>query len=171
MGFEEAQLRAEPRAVAVKHPAWGWRKARWHLLAQPDWYGTALNRKRIRRFWRDEGLTCKLRARKKGRTGPGDQKRLTAEYTMHVVSFDFQSEVTSCGRHIRFFFRLDEYTRTVLAHRRRRYRIHRPGITLAERLHRILQRPIQEGTTLRRSHGHHGRSQVFGRGMESYLQS
>jgi transposase InsO family protein len=117
MGFEESQLRAALRAVAVKHPAWGWRKARWHLLAQPDWDGVALNRKRIRRLWRDEGLTCKPRVRKKRRTGPGagEQKRLTAEYPMHVVSFDFQSDVTSCGRHIRFFNVIDEYTRTALA--------------------------------------------------------
>jgi len=34
---------------------------------------------------------------------------------MHVVSFDFQSDVTSCGRHIRFFNVIDEYTRTALA--------------------------------------------------------
>ncbi len=117
MGFEEMQLRAELRAVAVKHPAWGWRKARWHLLAQPAWDGVALNRKRIRRLWRDEGLTCKPKARKKRRTGPGagEQKRLTAQYPMHVVSFDFQSDVTSCGRHIRFFNVIDEYTRTALA--------------------------------------------------------
>jgi hypothetical protein len=74
-GFEEVQLRAELRAVAVKHPAWGWRKARWHLLAQPDWDGVALNRKRIRQLWRDEGLTCKPRTRKKRRTGPGAENR------------------------------------------------------------------------------------------------
>ena len=49
------QLRAALRTIAVKHPAWGWRKARWHLLAQPEWDGVALNRKRIRRLWRDEG--------------------------------------------------------------------------------------------------------------------
>jgi putative transposase len=107
MGFQEARLRAALRAVAGQHPAWGWRKARWHLLAQPDRGCVALNRKRIRRLWRGEGLTCKPRARKKRRTGPGagEQKRLTAQYPMHVVSFDFQSDVTSCGRHIRFFFR------------------------------------------------------------------
>jgi putative transposase len=115
--FEEAQLRAALRAVAGKHPAWGWRKARWHLLDQPEWHGVALNRKRVRRLWRDEGLVCKPRARKKRRTGPGagEQKRLTAEYPMHVISFDFQSDVTSCGRHIRFFNVIDEYTRNALA--------------------------------------------------------
>ena len=116
MGFEEMQLRAALRAVAGKHPAWGWRKARWHLLAQPEWDGVALNRKRVRRLWRDEGLTCKPKARKKRRTGPGagEQKRLTAEYPMHVVSFDFQSDVTSCGRHIRFFNVIDESRTTVI---------------------------------------------------------
>ena len=64
-----------------------------------------LNSKRIRRLWREEGLVCKPKRRKKRRTGPdaGEQKRLTAEYPMHVLSFDFQSDVTSCGRHIRFF--------------------------------------------------------------------
>lgn len=117
MGFEEAQLRVDLRAIAAKHPVWGWRKARWHLLAQPEWAGVVLNRKRVRRLWPDEGLVCKARARKKRRTGPGagEQKRLTAEYPMHVVSFDFQSDVTSCGRHIRFFNVIDEYTRTALA--------------------------------------------------------
>ena len=173
----------------------------------------------MRRLWRDEGLVCKPRARKKRRTGPaGEQKRLIAEYPMHVVSFDFQSDVTSCGWHIRSFNVIDEYTRTALAiipcrpfkasdvvavledvidetgtaptyvmcdngpeftaaratrvvqYRRGRHRIHRRG-TLPERLHRVLQRPIQKGTTLRRNHGHHVRSEVFGRGMESYLQS
>ena len=34
---------------------------------------------------------------------------------MHVLSFDFQSDVTTCGRHIRFFNVIDEYTRAALA--------------------------------------------------------
>ena len=138
---------------------------------------------------------------------------------MHVVSFDFQSDVTSCGRHIRFFNVIDEYTRTALAiiarrsftasdvvaaleniiaetgtaptyvrcdngpeftaaalinwcnTRRRGHRLHRPGFTVAERFRRIVQRPVQKGTTLGRNHGHDGRSDLSGRGMESYLQS
>ena len=35
----------------MKHPAWGWRKARWHLRAQPAWEGVALNAKLVRRLW------------------------------------------------------------------------------------------------------------------------
>ncbi len=57
VGFEEARLRSDLRAVAGKHPAWGWRKACWHLLEQPQWDGVALNKKRVLRLWRLEGLT------------------------------------------------------------------------------------------------------------------
>ena len=182
----------------------------------------ALNNKRVRRLWREEGLVCKPKGAEEtpGRSRRrGSQKRLTAEYPMHVVSFDFQSDVTSCGRHIRFFNVIDEYTRTALAiiarrsftasdvvaaleniiaetgtaptyvrcdngprihrrrtdqlvqHRRRGHRLHRPGFTVAERFRRIVQRPVQKGTTLGRNHGHDGRSDLSGRGMESYLQS
>lgn len=117
MSFDEVQLRADLIKVASLHPAWGWRKARWHLLKQPQWAGMALNAKRVRRLWRDEGLTCKPKARKKRRTGPdaGANDRLTAQYPMHVISFDFQSDSTTDGRHIRFFNVIDEYTRKSLA--------------------------------------------------------
>lgn len=68
MGFQEAELRAALRAVAATHPAWGWRKARWHLRAQPAWAGVSLTAKRVRRLWRAEGLTCKAKAWRKRRT-------------------------------------------------------------------------------------------------------
>ena len=117
MSSDEAQLRADLRAIASKHPTWGWRKARWHLLNTKRWADTVLNSKRVRRLWRTQGLACKPKRRKKRRTGPGagEQKRLTARYPMQVLSFDFQSDVTSCGRHIRFFNVFDEYARTALA--------------------------------------------------------
>ena len=84
----------------------------------------ALNAKRVRRLWREEGLTCKPKAWKERRTGPGAgaEKWLTAGYPMHVLSFDFQSDVTTCGRHIRFFNVIDEYTRTAMAELLRRSR-------------------------------------------------
>jgi putative transposase len=102
MSFTEAQLRAALRAVAVKHPAWGWRKARWHLLAKPEWASVALNGKRVRRLWRLEGLTCKPTTRKKRRSGPGagEHKRLTAEYPMHVVTQSFDQHWRATRRHL-----------------------------------------------------------------------
>ena len=86
MSFDEALLRADLHAVASEYPAWGWRKAHWHLLATERWEDTVLNSKRIRRLWREEGLVCKPKRRKKRRTGPDaeEQKRLTAEYPMHM---------------------------------------------------------------------------------------
>ena len=114
---EEHPLRACLRSIASKYPAWGWPKARWHLLGQSRWQDATLNRKHVRRPWRDDGLTCKSKRRKKRRTGPGtgEEKRLSARYPLHVLSFDFQSDGTSCGDHIQFFLRLDEYTRKALA--------------------------------------------------------
>lgn len=78
--------------------------------------GTALNAKRVRRLWLEEGLICEPKARKKRRTGPGvgEEKRLSAKYPMYVLSFDFQSDVTSCGWHVRFLNVIDEHTRTAL---------------------------------------------------------
>ena len=59
---------------------------------------------------------CKPKARKKRRTGPGvGVQRLVAQYPMHVVSFDFQSDATTDGRHVWFFNVIDEYTRKALA--------------------------------------------------------
>lgn len=117
MSFDEAQLRADLGALASKYPTWGWRKARWHLLAGERWAGAMLNSKRVRRLWREEGRACKPRRRKKRRTGPvaGEQKRLAAEYPMYVLSFGFQPDVTSCDRRFLFFNVIDEYTRPAVA--------------------------------------------------------
>lgn len=114
---DETRLREQLRAVATRFPAWGWRKARWYILSLPQWAGVPVNAKRVRRLWRDEGLMCKPKARKKRRTGPGAGagQRLVAQYPMHVVSFDFQSDATADGRHVRFFNVIDEYTRKALA--------------------------------------------------------
>ena len=54
MSFEESRLRADLRAVAQKHPAWGWTKARWHLRAQPQGQDVALNKRRVRQLLREE---------------------------------------------------------------------------------------------------------------------
>lgn len=39
MVLEEVRLRVERPSLAARHPAWGWRKARWHLRAQLAWDG------------------------------------------------------------------------------------------------------------------------------------
>lgn len=57
VSFDQTQLRADLWAVAIKHPTWGWRKARRHLLGQPQRHGQPLNKKRVRRLWRLDGMT------------------------------------------------------------------------------------------------------------------
>ncbi len=60
---DETRIRRRLRRIAKTHPRWGWRKAHDILLRE----GYALNKKRTRRLWRQEGLrrppTCKKRRR------------------------------------------------------------------------------------------------------------
>lgn len=64
-----------------------------------------IERRSIWSVYVDSGGPRASLARKKRRTGPdaGEDQRLKAESSMHVVSFDSRSDVTSCGRHIRVF--------------------------------------------------------------------
>jgi putative transposase len=89
----------------------GWRKAYWLLRGE----GLVVNRKRIRRYWADEGLKRPPKARKKQRIGPQRGERLTATAPDHVWALDFQVDVTTDGRHIRFCNIVDEFTREALA--------------------------------------------------------
>ena len=49
---DDAALRAELRAFSRQRPRWGYRQAHQHLLEQ----GWSINRKRVQRLWREEGL-------------------------------------------------------------------------------------------------------------------
>jgi len=115
-GFEETRLRSALHAIAIKHPAWGGGKPAGTCSPRSglDWRSTT---NAYAGSGARKASSVNPRRGKKRRTGPGagEQKRLTADYPMHVVSFDFQSDVTSCRRHIRFFNVIDEYTRTALA--------------------------------------------------------
>ena len=49
---DDAALRAELRAFSVERPRWGYRRAHHHLREE----GWEVNRKRVQRLWREEGL-------------------------------------------------------------------------------------------------------------------
>lgn len=74
-----------------------------------------MNRKRIRRYWADEGLTRPARTRKRQRIGPQRGDRLTATRPDQVWALDFQVDFTADGRQIRFCNVVDEFTREALA--------------------------------------------------------
>jgi putative transposase len=110
---DDLALRAALRAFSRKRPRWGYRQAH-HDLVQQGW---SVNRKRVQRLWREEGLRVPQKRRKRRRVGdstvPGD--RLRAERPDHVWAFDFQFDVTEDGRAVKLLYVVDEFTREALA--------------------------------------------------------
>ena len=76
-----------------------------------------VNRKRVQRLWREEGLRVPARRRKRQRLGestvPAD--RLRAERPDHVWAIDFQFDQTLAGRQVKLLNVVDEFTREALA--------------------------------------------------------
>jgi putative transposase len=109
----EQALRTRLRQIAAKHPRWGWRKA--HAIVRAE--GHRVNHKRTQRLWRDEGLKRPQRTVKKRRVGPQRGDRLVAVQPDQVWALDFQYDVTSDGRQLRFLNVIDEFTREAFATR------------------------------------------------------
>ncbi len=76
-----------------------------------------MNRKKIQRLWRDEGLRVPPKRRKRRRLGDSTTpcKRLRAERPDHVWALDYQFDVTATGRVIKILHVVDEFTRESLA--------------------------------------------------------
>ena len=108
----DQNLRADLRTFARRHPRWGYRRAHAVLCRE----GHRLNRKKVQRIWREEGLRVPPRRHKRQRLGvsstPAD--RLSANGADHVWALDYQFDVTSFGRTIKFLHVTDEFTRESL---------------------------------------------------------
>lgn len=98
---------------AREHPRWGYRRAHAVLNRQ----GHHHNRKKIARLWREEGLRVPPRRRKRQRLGISatPAARLTAQRINQVWALDYQFDVTSTGRILKFLHVVDEYTRESLS--------------------------------------------------------
>ena len=109
----EKELRAWLVAFARKRPRYGYKRA--HAIAIKN--GFRVNRKRVQRLWREEGLKVSHKAKKKSRVGTSttEPKYLEAEYPNHVWAIDYQDDQTSDGRRLRCLNVVDEFTREVLA--------------------------------------------------------
>lgn len=109
---DDAALRSELRKFSKDRPRWGYRRAHHHLRE----LGWEVNRKRVQRLWREEGLRVPQRRRKRRRLGastvPGE--RLRAERPNQVWAFDFQFDQTADGRVIKLLNIVDEFTRESL---------------------------------------------------------
>ena len=110
-GRDDAEdvLRAQLRVIATTWPRYGFRRA-WALLRAE---GRVVNRKRVQRLWRAEGLRVPQQAPKRRRLGtstvPAD--RLTATHPNHVWALDFLFDATSDGRPFKVLAMCDEFTR------------------------------------------------------------
>jgi hypothetical protein len=95
----DRELRARLRRFATRHARWGYRRAHAVLVRQ----GQRVNRKKIQRLWREEGLRVPPKRRKRQRLGesstPAD--RLQATRPDHVLALDYQFDVTATGRVIK----------------------------------------------------------------------
>ena len=81
-----------------------------------------MNRKRVLRIWRQQGLKVPIRKVKKSRLWleNGRSVRLKPERRNHVWCYDFAYERTEDGRPVRILTVVDEYTREALAAKARR---------------------------------------------------
>ena len=108
---DETELIKEIHKLAIHHSRYGYRRIT--VLLQRE--GFKVNKKRVHRIWKSEGLSLpqrRPRRRKRGITGGIVNK---AEYPNHVWSYDFVEDRTERGGKLRILVIIDEYTRECLA--------------------------------------------------------
>ncbi len=131
-----------------RRPRWGWRRAA-KAARKAGW---AVNDKRIRRLWRDEGLRVPQKRRKKRLTGIGVHVGAMCPIRPNVLwALDFQFDTTIDGRTLKLLNVIDEFTRECsVDHRRpvdrrrrgrRRARPARPRTRWGAGLRQVRQRP------------------------------
>jgi putative transposase len=110
---EEQRLTARLHELVRSHPRYGYRFLT-TLLRREGW---RVNRKRVYRICREEGLQVRRKQRKKRRLGSsaGGCVRRRAEYRNHVWAWDFVFDRTANGRSIKWLSIVDEWTRECVA--------------------------------------------------------
>ena len=96
-----------------RHPRYGYRRI-WALLRGEGW---KVNKKRVYRLWRREGLKVPVKKRKKRRLGSSENgcARLRPEHKDHVWAWDFIHDRTTSGAPLKWLSIVDEFTRECLA--------------------------------------------------------
>ena len=98
--------------LAKSWPRYGYRRITALLRAE----GQRINRKRVQRLWRQEGLKVPVKVRKKRRLGSTENGcfHRKAERAMQIWSYDFVMDQTDEGRRLKLLPIIDEYTRECL---------------------------------------------------------
>jgi putative transposase len=99
--------------LVSRHPRYGYRRV-WALLRADGW---RVNRKRVHRLWRKQGLKVPSRQHKKRRMGSSENGivRRRAQGMNDVWAWDFMFDRTINGGSLKWFSIVDEYTRECLA--------------------------------------------------------
>ena len=110
---DEAALRADIIALARQYGRYGYRRIT-ALLREAGW---VVNKKRVERIWRCEGLKIPQRQPKRSRLwlNDGSCVRLRPEHPNHVWSYDFVPDRPHDGRAFRMLCVIEEFTRESLA--------------------------------------------------------
>ncbi|WP_231895462.1 IS3 family transposase, partial [Gordonia sp. 852002-50395_SCH5434458] len=106
----DAALRDQLRTYARKHPRHGFRRA-WAHLRFDD--GIEINKKRVHRLWKEEGLQVRRAPRRK-RAGQSSVPVIEADAPKVVWALDFQFDSTVDGKTIKIASMVDEHTRLSL---------------------------------------------------------
>ena len=102
--------------LSQENPRYGYRRV-WALLRREGWL---VNKKRVHRLWREEGLKVPEKQHKRqrlpilGQSENGCTRR-RAEHKDHVWSYDFVMDLTEEGRRLKMMPVVDEYTRECLS--------------------------------------------------------
>jgi putative transposase len=110
---DEAILTADIIELAGQYGRYGYRRITAMLRAA----GWVVNKKRVERIWRLEGLKVPVKQPKRGRLWLNDGSciRLRPERPNHVWSYDFVADRTHDGKAFRMLCIIDEFTRESLA--------------------------------------------------------
>lgn len=106
-------LRNRVVELAKQHPRYGYRRVTAMLKRE----GRQVNRKRVQRLWRLEGLRVPQVQKKRRRLGKGKNgcDRLRPEWIHHVWSYDFVFDETEDGRQLKWLSVIDEFSRFNMA--------------------------------------------------------
>ena len=101
------------RQWSQHHRRYGYRRITALLRAD----GWSVNRKRVQRLWRQEGLKVPQKQHKRRRLGRSENSctRRRAEHVNHVWMYDFLIDRTEDGRRLKLLVVVDEFTRESLA--------------------------------------------------------
>ena len=106
---EDKELRVRLRFWAARRPRWGYRFLHWQLGQD----GFVVNRKKVLRLYREEGLRIRRRRRKHVASAP--REKLDAPTRANERwSMDFVSDELADGRALRVLNVVDEFTRECL---------------------------------------------------------